>query len=492
MKKYNRSTKVMILVVLVLAISIGFAALSTTLKINGDAIVHGGKWNIYWDNVEVVSGSVEADEPEIGQDDGDLPKTKVTWDVLLEEPGDFYEFTIDAVNAGTVDAVITDIESSATPTLPEYISYTVTYADGTGVVVNDPLAKRDDSTTPFTPTRKKYKVRVEFLSTVTEEQLDEIPEEGLEYQLEYDVTYGQASVNNLTPKIIPLKTDDGTSIDEVSDDELEEKLCGKYVTGFKTVYPIKWQYFYRDEDYVYLIADDYVPHKYLPAELWKSSTDPRHTGFISASWVTVPVDNIFPDARWSSGMASSAIQNNPIKDKYLKYANAYPTNNNKNAIATAYMMDTSVWANYAGNAKGAFAMGGPTLELLLESYNACHKWKYETYDTVTPDFNVNENGYLGKRADERINGSEWTTYTNPQFGHMFYPYYEFTPNVWDVSTRSGFPYGYWIASPSAYSPDYLPVLGMGGELYLDYNNNLLNGGNQGFRPVVAIPRDSIR
>ena len=38
--------------------------------------------------------------------------TEVTYEVTLAKPGDFYEFTVDAVNAGTVDAIIDEVRST--------------------------------------------------------------------------------------------------------------------------------------------------------------------------------------------------------------------------------------------------------------------------------------------------------------------------------------------------------------------------------------------
>lgn len=483
MKKYSRNTKVMILVILVLAVSIGFAALSTTLKINGDAIVHGGKWDIYWDNVEVADGSVESEIPEINVDDEENPRTKVSWDVLLEEPGDYYEFTVDAVNNGSIDAVITDIESTVTPELPEFINYTVTYDDNTAIRVYDPLNKKNGNT----PTTKKYKVRIEFSTSATEEQLDDMPDEGYVFEFEYDVTYGQASVYDSTKKeIVSLKTSDGTPIASLDDEEIIGKIGSD--VDYKTMYPIDWQLFYADEDYVYLITKSYVPHKYLPSELYKDTHSNYDVGFTSDDFT---ISNILPDARWSSGMASAAIQNNPLKNKYLKWANAYPTSNNNNAIATAYMMDTNVWANFAGNAKGAFAIGGPTLELLIQSYNTGNLTHFETYDEIN---NVNSNsfGYNAKRVDENAYSYYWN---DGAADKLFYPYWSETPNMWDPSERSNDIYdyvkSYFIASPGHRDANCLPIIGYGGELYHG-NSQSIPVSNSGMRPVVAIPRSSLK
>ena len=49
----------------VLGITLGFALLSTTLKINGTAGIKSNAWNIHWDDrsVNVTQGSVSATNP---------------------------------------------------------------------------------------------------------------------------------------------------------------------------------------------------------------------------------------------------------------------------------------------------------------------------------------------------------------------------------------------------------------------------------------------
>ena len=126
----NRKNKYMLLLVLLLAISVGYALLSTTLKINGSSIIAKNTWSVYWANPVVTEGSVTSTLPTIGNDTNGAVNTVATWSTSLSLPGDFYEFTIDAVNAGTIDAMITDIENTVTPELPSYIKYEVTYYDG--------------------------------------------------------------------------------------------------------------------------------------------------------------------------------------------------------------------------------------------------------------------------------------------------------------------------------------------------------------------------
>ena len=190
MKNKKKTRKLLLLLVLVIAISVGFALLSTTLFINGTSTIKGNKWDIRWDSdsVAVTEGSVAAEDPEVTEND-----TKVSFEVELELPGDYYEFTIDAINAGTIDGMISDIVTTVkdgtgeTATLPEYIHFSVTYADGVPIAKNHLLAKRVDAQTP---TRETYKVRLEY-----DEEETTVPANDLTYTITYDVTYDQANAN---------------------------------------------------------------------------------------------------------------------------------------------------------------------------------------------------------------------------------------------------------------------------------------------------------
>jgi hypothetical protein len=483
----------MLLIILVLAISIGFAALATTLKIDGSALVKKSTWNIYWDNARVTQGSASQDVPNIGKDQGDPDNTKITWTVNLSVPGEYYEFLVDAVNAGSVDAAITNIEGSVsanndnTPSnLPGYIDYTVTYQDGTAVLLNDPLAKADSSTTPATPTKKTYKVRVEFLNTITPEEMAEIPEGGFSYDFEYDVTYGQPV--DMTPGAVALRTvDSDTGEEESILNKTPEELRSKYgeeITGFKTIYPIKWQLFHSDDDYIYLITMGYLDQQYLPTEL-----DPGDYECGSYSAVG-NYTTIMETAPWSSGSSSTAFTANPISNKYLKWKNVYSNSTNNNIKATAYMMDTNVWSSFAGNAAGAFAMGGPTIELFADSYNAANYYKITPYDELrkTTDYdsysdqnkyaNVSQTGYYLK----------FEPYLAYSDGYNYTSRYIPKDTMW--APTCGKNTLYFLASPSAGGADYLVTMGCYGDL--NYRSVSYSGCGYAYRPVVAIPKSSIR
>lgn len=111
----NRKTLyiiIAILLILIFTLTIVYAALSTVLTINGQAEVTAASWDIYFDNIEVNEGSVKATKAPTKID-----SRTINFIVSLEEPGDYYKFTVDVVNNGTIDAMIDSVIK--TPTLTE-------------------------------------------------------------------------------------------------------------------------------------------------------------------------------------------------------------------------------------------------------------------------------------------------------------------------------------------------------------------------------------
>ena len=123
----NKGLLVAIFVILVGGISLGYAALSATLTINGKTNISKVGWDIHFFNASVTEGSV-AGTPEGSIIDSTDPTT-ASWTATLEEPGDFYEFTLYVGNFGTIDAKLAQLDTDATKKWIKN-NMTVTYADG--------------------------------------------------------------------------------------------------------------------------------------------------------------------------------------------------------------------------------------------------------------------------------------------------------------------------------------------------------------------------
>ena len=196
MKKKNNKKWTLVLVLL-LVVSIGYAALASNLKINGTTGVKSATWDVYWNNVQINPESVSTTTGNQARIT-DQAKTQVEYSVTLNEPGDFYEFTVDAVNNGTIDAMIashgivdgvySDANYQNEVTLPDAVSYSVTYADGTQIADKHLLAKKSGNT----PTTETYKVRIEYRNddSIDPEDLDN--DNDHTYYFKFSVNYVQA------------------------------------------------------------------------------------------------------------------------------------------------------------------------------------------------------------------------------------------------------------------------------------------------------------
>ena len=187
-----------ILILLVVCLGIGYSYLNTELNINGTANINSANWSVYWNNVQVSNGSVTAPTPTIDSD-----KTTVSYTVTLEKPGDYYEFTVDAVNAGTIDAMIESIDSKLNGVtmeeVPAYLDYGISYADDTPLEENQELLH--DST-------ETYKVHIGYADYI---EADELPATNQTLNLSFTVTYRQAN-DDAVPVPRPVSfTDDSWS-----------------------------------------------------------------------------------------------------------------------------------------------------------------------------------------------------------------------------------------------------------------------------------------
>ena len=250
-------------------------------------------------------------------------------------------------------------------------------------------------------------------------------------------------------------TDLSTAVANLKTNEALKDYYGQ-TTDFTSVAGVTWDLFYDDADNYYLIASDYVPVSTLPSELNKESGEAtqKYKAWFATYSNSTYSGPIMDNTPWSNGTGSNTITENPLTNKYLKWVNSsqVSTTNNPNMKAVAYMMDTSKWSDFAGGVEGAYAIGGPTIEMFVNSYNAVssHTTKLGTYGTSASDItseNANSNGYKVKMGT-----GSWGSYgcegldTSGTGG-----------NSW-VRTGTDKAYAYWLASPlSGYNTGVMRV-----------------------------------
>ena len=127
-------------------------------------------------NVRFNSRSVTKIEPTI------TDKTTVSFSTTLTNPGEFYEFTIDVVNDGSIDAMIDSVtktpELSATQS--KYLNYIIEYQNGESINTKQLVSKKS-----FV----RLKVKLEFRKDIT---ASDLPKQSETVNLSFKVNYVQS------------------------------------------------------------------------------------------------------------------------------------------------------------------------------------------------------------------------------------------------------------------------------------------------------------
>lgn len=101
-----KSLILIVLIVAVLGLGIAFAALSSSLTINGSAKAQGGSWNIHFaktlDMPTQTTGDASFTEPTLSD------TSILGFKAIVTKPGDSVTYYFDIVNSGTVDALVDD------------------------------------------------------------------------------------------------------------------------------------------------------------------------------------------------------------------------------------------------------------------------------------------------------------------------------------------------------------------------------------------------
>ena len=249
--------------------------------------------------------------------------------------------------------------------------------------------------------------------------------------------------------------DDNTSngsAKEVADNVSE--YYGKTVTNYTANGVSDWKIFHSDGTNIYLISSGYLPIDKIPATKGGSSIVNTNSSYPKAASLSPAVN----DSNYSSGSAS--ISNSNPARKWLKsYLDSYSSQND-NMKEVAYMLDTDVWNVYKAD-KAEYAIGGPTIEMLMESYSKKMGVDYQAKATSATGYKISNNG-----------GASWEYWYRVMLSKSETLY------VLPVGSTSG-ANAMWLASPSAFGSD--DVLYVGGSGSVDSSSKSF-----GFRPVVSL------
>lgn len=188
-----------------------------------------------------------------------------------------------------------------------------------------------------------------------------------------------------------------------------------------------WRLFYQDSNYTYLITDEVIG-SYRPSDYYSSYTN--------------------------GSMVSTIGQKlNPM---LLESGTFFvETNTNTAILSTAWLTDTTKWSNYANNEDAIFAIGTPTVELYVASFNATAS----TNGATAIALEINEYGY----TRNTISGQLQVSYN-----------YEIYNNGSD---------SWWLASPGYDQINCELVVNRVG-YFVSTDPNI---GSRAIRPIVCIP-----
>lgn len=127
-----QNTLIIVLAIVIIAMSVGYALSDIELSINTTGKFREIKWSVIWDESTYTEESTDPKAITTTMTDRvstsfNEDSTVLTTSVRLDNPGEFYEFTINAKNDGDIDALCNSI--TITGTSDKFVSYTVIYND---------------------------------------------------------------------------------------------------------------------------------------------------------------------------------------------------------------------------------------------------------------------------------------------------------------------------------------------------------------------------
>ena len=227
---------------------------------------------------------------------------------------------------------------------------------------------------------------------------------------------GNERLSNSLSKTLPFTAADIASRSDVGG------FFGVKVTGHSCAANssgIGWKMYYADYSNIYLIADDYIPSSYAPR------TQNGYEIGIGNTNYCLSFANVINDYAGSNAITDPRLKR--LNSNYYKYlTDNNKTSTNINIKAVAYLLDNSKWMPSFGSGKVEYAIGAPTLELLVKSYNQKYGTNFITRVTDTVGYTISSDG-----------GSSYGEGFSIPNGNGLYYLSDTSKATWD-----------WVASPS--------------------------------------------
>ena len=241
------------------------------------------------------------------------------------------------------------------------------------------------------------------------------------------------------------------SAEEVANNPSE--YYGKTVTNYEANGVSDWKIFHSDGKNIYLITSGYIPVDKIPATKGGSAIVNINSNYPKAASLTPAIN----DTNYIDGTESISYDN--LSRKWLKsYLDNYTSSNN-NMKTVAYMLDTDIWNVYKTD-KAKYAIGGPTVDLLIDSYNKKYNVGYKAKVTSILGYQISKDSNFVVAYPGMLDARD---------------------SLYVLASSKGAS-GCWVASPSQANSYSIMFLGCDGGI----GNCDCNYGAVGFRPVVCL------
>jgi len=268
-----------------------------------------------------------------------------------------------------------------------------------------------------------------------------------------------------------VEPDTSISAEDIEKIQDKSSIYGKVVTNYTVgdstlqseldTAGIRWKVYYAGSDfsidrksYIYLIAEDYIPYESIPKTKGNNSLI-KGDYARAAHWS----DTILDDYTGSANITDSVIRK--LNNSYFSQGF---TSTNNNWKSVEYMLDTSLWSTYKGS-KAKYAIGGPTVEMLMKSYSQVYNVEYKAKASSATGYQISCDG-----------GATWKNYMSD-----YSEYLNRDDSLYVIESYSN-AYAHWLASASNQNGVDLVVIGYDGTVTCnDYTYR-----NPGFRPLVCL------
>ena len=236
-----------------------------------------------------------------------------------------------------------------------------------------------------------------------------------------------------------------------SDVANKPSIYGSTVTNYNAN-GIKWKVFYATTDRIYLIASDYVHYSKL-TNAYKNGASCSNTSNYPYSYY------------WASGVTS--LETTGRQDGIFM-ATGYTLNgNNQNSKCVSVLLNTNNWTKFVDTNYADYAIGGPTLNMYIASWNAKGYTKLYT--------NTNTWGYLvGTSANPTTYSVNMSSDKAGKGDALYYPHQSDYSNC----------YGYWLAAPAGDNSYAFGIMDVGFGSRVDPGRYFAS--NFGVRPLVSL------